>query len=1263
MMRHLSKLALAACTALTVFLPFQAASEDIEIFSADDSSLVSKPNVLIVIDNSANWSRQSQKWPGGLTQGQSEARAIKKVIESLDDDSINVGLLEYSTAGNANTNEGGYIRYHIRPLNANNKVAFSGELDTIFNNINDPIEKRSSGNAFGTLFWDIYNYLGGFNQSQTGSGTPASRADSAAYSSQYSQFRSPLTAVDFCRRTIVIFIGNNVQSGPSKDGAGPIDALANLGGDTTDIPFAEYQVTEQPIEVSRGYSNACYLSAAACTSAEDNAECGEQGFDSCYCSGDAPSACLQSKYTVVGTKSVVTDVSQSTEVSASRIYTGESTQSCILSNKVPAYSCPADTVTFEADSPNPGQTTRVTESWSQCQYEFTDSSGCKGQKGNYEPRGFRTITRLVTEETSTSDTLGLTSSCSFGAASCNVADYVECTDSTYSSCVCTTPSTTDGCAASTRNSYEIVGKATSSVAEPTGTFSAPTGGPWVADEWARFLRQQGVPLPGSNGASFSQVSTYSIDVFNAQQNADFSGLLFNIARAGGGKYYQATNEDEIVNALSEIFDEIQAVNSAFSSASLPVNATNRSQSENQVYIGVFKPNREKKPRWFGNLKRYQLVVDNALSVELGDSLGQSAVNNQTGFISDCAVSYWTTDSGNYWRDVIADDPPAISGCAAAANKNSDLPDGPFVEKGAVAQRLREGNSSLASPDANGDYAVSRNIYTSSGNSLVALSSSSLVEPVKSYAQGADTGALPQDEDSDSRTNETRASIHGDVIHSRPQPINFGGTAGVVVYYGSNDGAYRAVRGSTGEEIWSFIAPEHLSRLSRLQANTPAVNLSGGINGKPYFFDGSTGVFQNESSSEVIIYPSQRRGGRKVYAFDVATPLSAPTLLWSRGCPNLGNDAGCDAGFNDIGQTWSRPLPAFIEGFSDSSPVLIFAGGADACEDEDSAAPSCSNPKGAGVYVLNAKTGALIKYFDFSSIDASERSAVADVALADPSGDGKVDFAYAVTAGGSIYRLDFSDANNEYLKLDPADWVATKVAYTSGAGRKFLYPPSIVISGDEYYIAIGSGDREHPLSSHYTASVTNRFYVFRDDLTDIDSTTALNLDDTSLMANYTADPGCDPDSRILPSSTRKGWFIDLTAYGPGEQVVTTPVIAGGQVFFSTNRPTPPSDVACTSNLGQARGYILSLLNGSGAVGVEGFCGGDRSDEFTGGGLPPSPVVATVPIEVDGEIIVKTVVIGAADKDGGPSSIIGAQEVIPAINSARRPVSWRRNTDTD
>ncbi|MBK4735907.1 pilus assembly protein [Noviherbaspirillum pedocola] len=768
---------------------------------------------------------------------------------------------------------------------------------------------------------------------------------------------------------------------------------------------------------------------------------------------------------------------------------------------------------------------------------------------------------------------------------------------------------------------------------------------YSGDEWARFLYLTDV----SSLAGQQNVNTYTLDVYGPKTGPSQptqSNYLSNMARAGGGKYYTAQSSSQVLAALEQIFTEIQSVNDAFAAASLPVSATNRAQNANQVFIGMFRPDPNAAPRWMGNMKQYQLA-NNGASVDLTDAIGNLVVNPLTGFVTACATSFWTTDSGTYWQSV-AENPTPAGSCPASVtsyNRFSDAPDGPIVEKGAVAEVIRKGNNPPTTNTAP-TWAVNRTVYTQSGTAIVPFStaSSGLSAPLVNYVLGQDVN----DENGNGNITETRASIHGDVVHSRPLPVNYGGATGVTVYYGANDGMLRAIDAASGRERWSFVAPEFFGKLQRLQTNSPLIAYPGmgtGITPTPtpkdYFFDGAIGVFQNADNSKVWIYPAMRRGGRMLYGFDVTNP-NAPALLWKAGCPNLSDDTGCTAGMQGIGQTWSTPSVALIKGYSSTAPVVIVGGGYDKCEDADSASPSCTTPKGAGIFIFDAQTGALLTSFP------TLRSVAADVALIDIDGDGMVDYAYVADTGGNIYRIGFIDAPGTKAPLPASSWSMNRVAYTTGANRKFLFAPALLQAGSKVYVALGSGDREHPLQSQYPvrSQITNRFYVYLDDLA---ATTTTNLDDTIAMLDNTSPNSCNL-SAALPNGPYHGWFVNLSEHGYGEQVVTSAVIAGGMISFSTNRAVPPSASSCSAGLGEARGYWLSLLNGAGAIGVPGLCGGNRSAIFAGGGLPPSPVMGTVVI--NGRPV--TVIIGAAQRQGGVSSPIASQQVRPAISGKRRMI---------
>jgi hypothetical protein len=1270
-MRKLPALLMGVCLGMACS---EALPEDTDIFTGLSAGNEQNINVLIILDNTANWSRQAQHWPDdNATQGQSEVRAIKQVINTFNSTSkVNVGMELINRYG------GGYIRYNINPMNnATNRANFSAILDRIYANINDPDEKVPQSNPWGDLWWDAYNYLSGLAQSAGGATPPVGFPDPAAYTTQWSLFRSPLDSGDTCAKTVIIFIGNSgtASAAGRADSAANGTALTGIGGTSSpelDMPdFTQGTTTNFG---NLGYTSQCYTDVNSCSPTADNPVCvgvPNSTYDVCQCNAadttTALPACASGTFRFnVQATGTVTVIDSDTFTTTNGASLGSTFCQKVDPNPL---SCPTTTTTTQANTPGVGQTTTTTTSWSSCKY--AKGAGCGGQKFNWTPQGNKTVETKVTHQNVGTNNLGNTFGCSTTAATCNTSTFAQCSQPGIT-CACTGAGSSGGsCAAGTAR-FQVQSGINVTTAVPDGTYSAATPGQVYTDEWAKALHQIGVNAPAAGGGTaLRSVTTYTIDVFHDQQDNVTTSLLLNAANVGGGKYFQATNYNQLVAALSSIFAEIQSINSAFASASLPVSATARTQDKNQVFIGMFRPDPDANPQWFGNVKQFK-VVKNAASgqIELGDSTGKTAINSQTGFITDCAISFWTTDeSPPYWANV-ASNPPARGRCTTVGTSAfADYPDGPLVEKGATAEVVRKGNNPPTT-DTSPTYALNRVVKTlDSGNAMVDFNATnvpSLPATTVDFMLGHDVN----DEDNDGDLTETRPSLHGDVVHSRPLAIDYGNPTGTIVYYGANDGSLRSVTANTGKENWAFIAPEFYTRFQRLKNNSPQINypnMPAGIIPAPipkdYFFDGLIGVFQKADNSKIWIYPSMRRGGRMLYAFDVSpvsgNPPTAPIFKWKFGCPNLADNTGCASGATSIGQGWAFPNVAFVKGYSTTTPVVILGGGYDACEDANSTAPSCGSTTGNAIFIFDADTGALLKSF------ATDRAVPADVALIDIDLDGRVDYAYVADTGGNIYRIDFIDGPATKNALAKASWAIHKVAFTNGGGRKFLFKPALLqASASLVYVAIGSGDREHPLSSQYpyTTPVVNRFYVFKDDLTKFvagDTTsTPTNMDDTSAMVDETSTNACNTLTTLLPSSSQKGWFLSLNEHGVGEQVVTSALIEAGFVDFSTNRPIPPNSASCATPLGEARGYKLNLFSGSGVIGVTGVCGGDRSTVFAGGGLPPSPVLATVPLD-DGSLV--TVAIGTAAKNSDciPSPLSPCKVTLP-IASRRRPVYWFKSS---
>lgn len=741
-----------------------------------------------------------------------------------------------------------------------------------------------------------------------------------------------------------------------------------------------------------------------------------------------------------------------------------------------------------------------------------------------------------------------------------------------------------------------------------------------ADEYARFLSANGV-------------TTYAIDVRpeTTGQGPANSALMKSIAAQGKGNYYAVFNAAQLEIALTNVFNEIQAINSVFASSALPVSVNVRGTYLNEVYMGVFRPDDTAGPRWFGNLKVYQFAVDsNTNDLFLADANGQPVQSPVTGFVRPTAVSFWTSAS-NYWEFSPRGTPPSAS----------DTPDGEVVEKGGAAQRQRTAllagqgrnlytcNSGCAAGSQLSDYPFS------TGNTAL---NTALGSDLINWVRGVDNTS-PAERAAGSLA---RPSLHGDVIHSRPAVINYnrnGTDDDIVAFYGANDGVFRAIRGGKnaadgGSELWGLVFPEHFGQLSRLRLNDPKLNVPSNPNdtslNKPYFADGNVTVYTEDQNSDgrlradngdkVYVYSTMRRGGRFMYALDASTPES-PGLLWRKGCVGT-----CDTGYGELGQTWSAAQPGRVRLSVGqdlvSTPMLIMGAGYDQAAED--ASPQGSATMGRGVLVINAETGAVLWQVGPSPSGATHNvtradmtySVPANVALVDRNRNGYIDRAYAVDTGANVWRIDMTAG-------DPANWTVFKLATLGGGGsdaRKFLYSVEVVAGsdseGDYDAVLIGSGDREKPFDS----DINNAFFMIKDRAVEVGDTPTGNpvtMDDLYDATDNLIQDGTDAEKEVAAEDldAARGWYVRLRN---GEKVVGEAVAVAGTVFFPTHQSGgfEVNPETCVGNLGTARVYSISYKDGSATIdrdGVLGLTVDDRSAEVPGGGLLPSPTFVVVDID--------------------------------------------------
>ncbi|HZM46017.1 MAG TPA: PilC/PilY family type IV pilus protein [Burkholderiales bacterium] len=818
----------------------------------------------------------------------------------------------------------------------------------------------------------------------------------------------------------------------------------------------------------------------------------------------------------------------------------------------------------------------------------------------------------------------------------------------------------------------------SNVGGNTTTIPLPNTGAQatLADEYTRFLYNTDVSsLPGQQN-----IITYTVAVYEAPVNTQIQEQIDvskSMANQGHGRYFAATDAVALNSALLTIFNEIQAVNSVFASVTLPVSVNVRGTNLNQVYMGVFRPDADSLPRWPGNLKEYKLAIDSSTrpaTLFLADRNGLRAENQSTGFVVDDAVSYWTSSS-TFWSFQPSGNPPSAS----------DSPDGAVVEKGAVAQSLRT------------VYAASqtaRKIYTCIGcapgtvlsstagastsfdpaNSLITAaaltpsSATTLTDTERTalinWVRGQDNAT---DENLDGSFTDARASIHGDVLHSRPAVINYNRFAGdndVVIFYGANDGMFRAVKGGTGAtdgyEKWAFVPSEFYSRFKRLRDNAPAISAA---NPKTYFADGSVSVYRYDANGDgklvaadgdkVYLFISMRRGGNFIYALDVSDP-DAPKVLW--------NKTSTDTGYGELGQTWSEPKVVNIR--ASANPVLIFGAGYDAVVEDQDPIPDGTYPtKGRGILVVDATNGNVLWQAGPSPTGATVNKTVSqmiysipsDVAALDRNADGYIDRLYVGDTGGNVWRVDIGDASAVNWTVNKLATVGYDAVNNKTSRRKFLYPPDVVYGKDANgaydTVLIGSGDREHPFngvgdSAHpLSDAVTNRYYMFKDRDVGISygasytrtAITEANLYDTTANLIQVGTAAQQTAANVALTAA-KGWYITLAT---GEKVVTSSITLAGITFFNTNQGTLPTPGVCTSNLGLAREYAVGYKDGTAKIDNDASGGlltaSDRAKTRTSGGYPPVPVAVVV--QIDGKQY--QAVISGTDVQNPPGTELGAR----------------------
>ncbi|MFD1438132.1 pilus assembly protein PilC [Acinetobacter sp. ANC 4282] len=609
---------------------------------------------------------------------------------------------------------------------------------------------------------------------------------------------------------------------------------------------------------------------------------------------------------------------------------------------------------------------------------------------------------------------------------------------------------------------------------------------------------------------FSSISNTYGNTTGGASRADIANTaLWGVYGRGG--WYSASEPGEVAQSILNFVDEVKPEFDPVTTGSptLPQDALNPLRIQPYGYYASFIPKpQETTQLWAGNLNKYHVY-----NGELYNSTKTIPLIKTDGSLDATANGLWS------------------------GGLKGKLPLGltTKIENEQVTNRTIYTNRQItdAAPyiASEADALKKINVTTLFGTGSTALF---VNDPDKNYwlnLLGYNVGATETSVTLESLAAKQELRQVGAVMHSTPILLTQRGkiTVGSVgaldttdrddyLLFGSTQGLLHVVDADTGVEKFAFAPNEMMQNqkaafLSETSSTGGSANLFYGVDAPWTAYtqyvskaDGTLTVNSSDRTSDGTsnadltlkglqwVYGGLRMGGRSYYALDLSD-LDSPSLKFhinpdaavttdANGNPTTTADTNNALSY--MGQSWSKPTLAYVKFGGTKKLVMFVGGGYDAGYENAFYDQSTTTGGGAGVYMFDANTGALLWWTSanataakgaeaFTDASAStinmKYSVVSQVNAIDRDNDGLVDNLYFGDLGGQGFRVDL---NNAATGVD-AD--AKKANFSKrvvrlfnehaegGASPRFYEMPSVSIHENNGYVAavaFSSGNRSSPL---------------------------------------------------------------------------------------------------------------------------------------------------------------------------------------------------------
>lgn len=609
--------------------------------------------------------------------------------------------------------------------------------------------------------------------------------------------------------------------------------------------------------------------------------------------------------------------------------------------------------------------------------------------------------------------------------------------------------------------------------------------------------------------------TYTVGFAVANQ------MMADAAAYGTGLYYQANNEDELTAALQAALADIEARTS--SAASVATNST-RLASDTFIYQARFSSG-----DWGGQLLAYPIGAGGAIAEV--DNTGVPVLGAKTGWNAAQVMP----DPGE--RNIYTYDRGSKTGMAFAwgsltgAQQTELNKDSAGVDDGLGEKRLEylRGDDALESP--NGSFRVRSSMLGDIINS----------DPTFVGDQNYGFDLLPGSEGSSYKTYRS-----GSAYKDRTP----------MVYVAANDGMLHGFDAATGVEMLAFMPNAVYPELTFL--TDPGYNTNHRLinDGAPKALDAFI-----DGGWKTVLMGSLGGGGKGVYALNVTTPDSfdAGDVLWEF------------TSEDDSNMGVAIPQPTIARMYNGDWAAIVSNG--------------YNSGGNATLFILNLETGDKLAEIDTGVGSDNGLSSATPV---DVDGDRITDYIYAGDLKGNMWKFDVTSSDEGEWAIAfsgaPLYTACSADPCTSTNRQPITARPEVGISPPAgYFVYFGTG-RYFAVGDNGVGTGANTVYAIRDKNEKGTASPVLpgagrsTLVEQEVLNEQVIDyDGYIEGIRVTTNNeitdADDGWFLDLPT--SGERQVSTPILRGGRLIFTT---VIPSGDACSAG-GESWLMEIDALSGS------------------------------------------------------------------------------------